>query len=100
MLDAIEQIEKYAVKGREAFERDELIQSWIVRHIQIIGEAAAGVVEHTQQMHPEIPWRQIVAMRNILVHAYFRIDIDEVWGVVERDIPTLKKLIKAALAAM
>jgi uncharacterized protein with HEPN domain len=63
----------------------------------VIGEAASGVGEQTRLLHPEIPWRQIVAMRNILVHAYFRIDFDEVWGVVERDLPRLKKHIEDAL---
>lgn len=47
--------------------------------------------------HPEIPWRPIIAMRNILVHVYFRVDLDEVWNVVEQHIPVLKSQIEKAL---
>jgi uncharacterized protein with HEPN domain len=71
IIDAITRIECYAARGREAFEQDELIQVWIVHHLQIIGEAAAQLGRNFHDAHPEMPWPQIVAMRNILVHEYF-----------------------------
>ena len=70
ILDAIARIERYAARGREAFEQDELIQVWIVHHLQVIGEAAAQLGQNFHDAHPEVPWPQIVAMRNILVHKY------------------------------
>lgn len=90
ILDAIARIERYASRGREAFERDELIQVWIFHHIQIIGEAAANLGGEFHEAHPEVPWPQIVAMRNVLVHEYFGVDLREVWKTVERDLPALK----------
>ena len=93
ILEAIERIEKHAVRGREAFENEELIQNWIVHHLQIIGEAAARLSENFRKNHPDIAWKQIIGMRNILVHDYFGIDTDIVWSVVEKDIPTLKKIL-------
>ncbi len=78
MLQAIENIERYAVRGRSVFDEDELIQSWIVRHIQIIGEASGKLTRELCAQHPEIPWRQISGMRNILVHDYFNINLGRV----------------------
>jgi uncharacterized protein with HEPN domain len=97
ILDAIAKVERYAERGQEAFEQDELVQTWILYHIQIIGEAAAqlGSVFHTA--HPHIPWAQIVAMRNVLVHEYFGIDLKEVWRTVEKDLPILKQQIETLL---
>ena len=67
------------------------IQTWVVYHLQIIGEAASKLGRGFHNTHPEIPWPQIIAMRNLLTHEYFGIDLDEVWQVVERDLPTLKQ---------
>lgn len=97
ILWAIGQIDKYASQGRAVFDRDELVQTWIVHHLQIIGEAASNVTDELQERHPEIPWPQIIAMRNILVHDYFGVDLEEVWSAVERDLPDLKHKVKAIL---
>lgn len=73
ILEAIERIEKYAAQGREAFAQDELIQTWIVHHLQIIGEACRALPTDFRKRYPEIPWAQIIGMRHILVHHYFGI---------------------------
>jgi len=97
ILDAIDGIERYAARGRDAFDQDELIQVWIVHHLQIIGEAAAQLGRDFHDAHPEVPWPQIVAMRNILVHEYFGVDLGEVWNAVERDLPGFKLAIEGLL---
>ena len=56
IIESIERIQKYAARGREAFESDELIQTWIVHHIQIIGEAAGKISNATCAAHPEVAW--------------------------------------------
>ena len=84
ILEAISRIEKYAARGRDTFERDELVQTWILHNLQIIGEAARGVSAELQARHVEVPWRQIIAMRNILVHDYFTVDLVEVLGSRDR----------------
>ena len=73
----------------ERFSRDELVQNAVMRQIQIIGEAARGVSAEYQVEHDQVPWREIVGMRNRLVHEYFRILPRRVWDVVENDIPDL-----------
>ena len=99
ILEAIERIEKYASGGRATFDRDELVQTWVLHHLQIIGEAVRGLSDEIRSAHPDIPWAQIAAMRNILVHDYFGIDLEEVWTAVVRDLPQLKVKIAAALAS-
>lgn len=97
ILEAIERIERYAPEGKNRFERDELLQTWMVHHIQIIGEAAGKLSDSFRKKYSEIPWPQIITMRNVLVHDYFGLDLHEVWMVVERDIPHLKPKIQAII---
>lgn len=100
VLEAVERIERYAARGREVFEGDELIQSWFVRHLQIIGEAVRTLPADVRDRAPDIPWSKIIGMRHILVHDYFEIDANAVWEAVERDIPELKRHIKALLDSL
>lgn len=97
ILEAIERIEHYTPRGHTAFVGDELLQTWAIYHIQIIGEAASRLSDSIKTAHPEIPWAEIVAMRHILVHDYFRVDPEEVWATVERDLPELRKHIETIL---
>lgn len=97
VLEAIERIERYSKRGREAFEREELLQTWVVHHIQIIGEAVRKVSDGLRAAHTDVPWAQIIAMRNILVHDYFGVDVEEVWAAVDRDLPDLKRKMNAIL---
>jgi len=99
VLDAIEKIERYSTLDRDAFARDELVQTWMVYHLQIIGEAVTQLSEELRAQHPDIPWRAIAAMRNAIVHAYFRVDLDEVWSVVTNDLPPLKVRVQQILGA-
>jgi uncharacterized protein with HEPN domain len=97
IIEAIERIEKYAARGRQAFEQDELIQNWFVHHLQIIGEAAARLGRPFQDQYPQIPWAAIIGMRNVLVHDYFGIDLEEVWQAVHKDMPRLKVAVQDIL---
>jgi uncharacterized protein with HEPN domain len=98
--EAIANIEKYASRGREAFDHDELIQTWIMHHIQTIGEAVRGLTDEFRAQHPEVVWEDIVGMRNIIIHRYFGIDLKAVWSVAETDIPILKEKIEKMLGEM
>jgi uncharacterized protein with HEPN domain len=95
--EAIGRIEKYAQQGYQAFLKDELIQTWILHHLQVIGEAAGKLSRNFRSLHPEIEWKQIIGFRNILVHHYFEIDYSIVWRAVEKDVPDLKEKLNAIL---
>lgn len=97
ILEAIEKIERYVDRGRPAFDSDEMLQVWVVYHLQILGEAASKLSPEIRAQYPDVPWTQIVGMRNILVHDYFGIDLQVVWSVIERDLPQLKPQIMAIL---
>lgn len=97
IAEAIERIDRYTKAGRHAFDSDELIQNWVVHHLQIIGEAARRLSEEWKAAHPDIPWRAIVGMRHILVHSYFEIDLDVVWSTVKNNLPQLKTVVVDSL---
>ncbi|TAK35479.1 MAG: DUF86 domain-containing protein [Chloroflexota bacterium] len=97
ILDAIAAIERYSDRDKAIFERDELLQGWFVRHLQIIGEAARALPESVRALAPEISWAKIVGMRNVLVHGYFDIDTEIVWLAAKRDVPDLKPAIERLL---
>ena len=86
ILEAIAVIERHSHCEKRAFERDEMLQAWFLRYLQIIGEAAKAIPEEARALAPEIPWHQIAGMRNVLVHGYFEIDTDLVWDAATRDV--------------
>jgi uncharacterized protein with HEPN domain len=98
ILDAIDQIRKHSSKGRVAFERDELIQVWIVHHLVRLGEAVARLSPELRRRRA--PWKHIIGMRNILVHEYFRIDPETGWTAVEVHLPPLERRVRAILAEL
>jgi uncharacterized protein with HEPN domain len=100
ILEAIERIGKHTAGGRQSLEHDELIQTWVIYHLQVIGEAARALSDEMRDAHPEIPWPQIIGMRNILAHRYFGIDVDIVWSAVEHDLPDLKQKVEPILDGM
>ena len=97
ILDSIDQIEKYAVRGFDAFSQDELIQVWFTRHLQAIGEAARSLSPNLTSKYPKVPWGEIIGLRNVLVHNYFEVDQEVVWGIIQDDLPPLKKQVEAIL---
>jgi len=98
--EAIEKIERYSSIDKDRFAGDELIQTWMVYHLQVIGEAASQLSAELRARHPGIPWRAMAAMRHALVHAYFRVDLDEVWSAVRDDLPSLKTRILELLRSL
>ncbi len=78
----------------EGFERSELHQHAVIRPLEIIGEAARRVSQQTRDAHPEIPWEQMIGMRNRLIHEYFRVNMTTVWETVQNDLPRLITLIE------
>jgi len=90
MLDAAKEAVSFVRARTPAdLKREHVWLLGLVKCIEIIGEAAARITEETQERYQQIPWAQIIAMRNRLVHAYFDIDFDQVWKAVTEDIPPL-----------
>ncbi len=98
IIQAARQIQEF-IQGinKTQFENSSLVQSAVIRQIEIMGEAAKRLSEKFRLEHPEIPWKRIAGMRDILIHAYDHVDIDEVWNVVETSIPALLKQIETVI---
>jgi uncharacterized protein with HEPN domain len=73
----------------EEFERDRMRQLAVIKSVETVGEAAAEISEAFRHAHPEIPWRDIVAMRHRLVHGYFEVNVRRVWQTVQENVPEL-----------
>lgn len=95
IVEAIEHIERYTANGTHVIEQDELIGTWVLYHLQIIGEAVRSLSESLKQAHPEIAWRQVADLRNVLVHQYFDVDMVIVRAIVDRDLTGLKAKVAA-----
>lgn len=96
--DAVAKIEAYTKGGRAAFLKSTMVQDSVVRNLEIIGEAVRNLPAEVKKRHPEVPWRSITALRNILIHEYFGVDLKIVWGVVSKRLPLLKRHILAILS--
>jgi uncharacterized protein with HEPN domain len=97
VLEAIDRIQSKTALGRAAFDSEPLLQVWAVHHLEIIGEACRGLSGELRDRHPEVPWAAIIGMRNILIHDYFGLNLDEVWAAAERDVPTLRTQVLAII---
>lgn len=85
--------------SREDFLGNDLVQSAVVRELQVIGEAARGVSPEKKASLPDIDWVAITGMRNRLVHEYFRVDLDLLWQAFQTDIPPLIRVLEAAVSS-
>jgi uncharacterized protein with HEPN domain len=99
--DAIIKIMKYTRDGRDRFDRDELVQTWVTHNLYVIGEATRAIADEFQDFknqHPEIHWSEIIGMRTILAHKYFDTDPDVLWEAVTEDLHELQHSIETILA--
>jgi len=103
LLDAVEQIElirRFSEPGQEAFFNDVLTQSAILHRLALLGEACRGLSPELREAHPEIPWNQIIAFRNVVIHEYFGIDLDLVWTIITQHVAPLGSSLDSILNAL
>ena len=92
VLESIKNIEEF-ISGfnKEKFLKSKLRQSAVIRQLEVIGEAVKNIPESFRNENPRVPWKEIAGFRDVLSHAYFGVDIERVWNIVEIDLPVLKK---------
>jgi uncharacterized protein with HEPN domain len=94
---AKEAIEMSQGRSREDLDRDRQLNLSLVRLLEIVGEAASRVSENTRHQHQDIPWPDIVGLRNRLAHGYDEVDFDILWSIIELDLPLLVEKIQTIL---
>ena len=96
--DAIVRIEEYAHVGRSEFFAKPVWQDAIIRQLEIVGEASKHLSPPLREANPEVPWRRICGLRDVLIHHYMGVDLDAVWAIVEAGIPVLKGTVARILS--
>jgi uncharacterized protein with HEPN domain len=91
VLECIRRIEANVAEGEEVFRSSPTIQDAVLRNLQTMCESTKRLTVEAKAKHPEVEWRKIAAFRNVLVHEYMGVDLDLVWAIIERDLPSLKQ---------
>ncbi|MFB5762568.1 HepT-like ribonuclease domain-containing protein [Paenibacillus medicaginis] len=98
ILESINRIESYLLNVEyENFLATQMLLDAVVRNLEIIGEAARNINDEVKNKYPEVPWRNMIGLRNILIHEYFGIDESIVWEVATRNLQEIKPLIVKAI---
>ena len=97
MQTAIDDIALFTAGGKAEFLDDRKTQSAVVRQLEIIGEAVKNLSTDLTASEPGVPWRLIAGTRDRLIHAYFSVNLDAVWAMVEQDLPTLRRDVERIL---
>jgi len=98
ILDRLSPIEIYTKGGKIEFLQSSLIQDGVIRCFEVIGEAVKLLSPKLRQSYSDIPWRRIAGFRDVLIHNYAGINLDEVWNLVEYNLPDLKPKIVQILS--
>ena len=97
VLSAIDDISSFTEEGQRTFMADRKTQSAVIRQLEVIGEAVKNLSADLTAGETNVPWRQIAGTRDRLIHAYFSVDLDSVWSMVEQDLPTLRDHVRRIL---
>lgn len=98
--DALAKIVEFTSSGRDTFFKDSKTQDAVIRNLEIIGEAAKNLPDDFREMHPQVSWRAVSGMRDKLIHDYFGVNLNIVWEVVEKEIPSLRQKIAVLLEGL
>ena len=98
MIDSAQAVLEFARGRRRAdLDRDRLLLSGILRELEVMGEAANKISEKTKKEFSHLPWKELVGMRNRLIHAYFDIDHDVIWKTIREYLPSFTKEVEKVL---
>jgi len=96
MLERCERISASISTGRAAFFASQEKQDAVIRNLEVVGEAAKHISAPLRQQMPELDWRRIAGMRDVLIHNYMGVDLQEIWHVASADVPHLREVPPAS----
>ena len=97
ILECIRRIEANVAGGQEQFMASHTLQDAVLRNLQTMTESTQRLSNTLKAAHPDVEWRRIIAFRNVLVHDYLGIDLERIWEIIQRDVPSFKRAIAAML---
>jgi uncharacterized protein with HEPN domain len=100
IAECIARIELYTSSGYESFMKTMMIQDAVIRNFEVMGEATKRLSPEIRETYPQIQWQQIAGFRDVLIHDYLKVNLRRVWGVIERDLPPLKTVVREMLEAL
>jgi uncharacterized protein with HEPN domain len=95
--ESIERIEEYTQDGKDAFLDDKKTQDAVLRNLHTLAESSQRISNKLKEQSAQVDWRTLSAFRNVVVHDYLGISLEQIWDIVENDLPNLKKNISTIL---
>ncbi len=97
ILECVRRVETYSARDQDLFMSSEMVQDATLRNLQILSESTQRLSEAAKQSYPEVEWKAIAGFRNVLTHGYLGIDLEQIWRIIQRDVPELKRAVSALL---
>jgi uncharacterized protein with HEPN domain len=97
ILDALDKVDTYIAVGHEVFISSSHWQDAVIRQLEVIGEATKRLSKQFCSRHPDVPWRRIAGLRDVLIHDYMGVDINAVWEITQKNLPPLRIRIESIL---
>lgn len=91
--DCLERVAEYTAVGEQAFLESRLVQDGVIRNLEVIGEATKNLSTDLRAANPEIPWKQIAGMSDVLIQHYLKVSLARIWNTVHADLPPLRATV-------